>query len=44
MYFIAALLIACSLFMSGGDAVAVWTLAVLIIGFGFGIKRRGGSA
>ena len=46
MYFAAAILIACSLFLRDGDAVAVWSLAVLIIGFRIGSnsRKKGGSA
>lgn len=46
MYFAAAVLIACSLLLSDGDAVAVWSLAVLLIGFrlGFSARKKGGSS
>lgn len=40
MYFIAALFIVCSLFMSGGDAVAMWSLAVALVGFRLGCRAH----
>lgn len=36
--FIASIFIVCSLLLSGPDAVAIWTLAVLVIGFRSGSK------
>ena len=40
MYFIAGIFIVCSLFMSGGDAVAMWSLAVALIGFRLGCRHH----
>ena len=38
---VAALTIICSLLTSGPDAVAIWTLGVLIYGFSIGFESHG---
>lgn len=40
MYFVAAILICCSLIMRDGDALALWSLAVVLIGLKQGIRMR----
>ena len=38
---VAALTIVCSLLMSGPDAVAMWTLGILMYGFSIGLGSHG---
>lgn len=40
MYFVATILICCSLIMRDGDALALWSLAVALIGCKQGIRAR----
>lgn len=40
MYFVAAILICCSLIMRGGEALALWSLAAALIGYKQGSRAR----